>query len=420
MRVNSCWGDIMVDIGRRLFQYLGGAIAAVFTLVIIFSIVIALVARLYGIDLEPYILQTARLMSGGRLIDFEEAFVADASSGLRVCEVSRIDTDGDGFKEWLVYYQYDTVGPKSWKKPCPDSSPRAAAIYDNDRGEPAVLFPYKLEPPDSIYLGESGVRVEQHEIVANLAETTDPIPEIFIFGTGGNQRLTVFKYQQNTASWDSPTNSGFEPRYQVIGSFSGTGAITYNPDTKAVVVLDRGPFDRSQLAVKNVYALRGEGNNKSYLTEIGTASLAAPVQSTIDFAVNPPTDIFNAQYPEKILLAFYQALDPSIGRNWKPADLLAPESEAALKYKANDLSYFGLRNSGTISDLAVVKLQYFPEEEQKVFDAGDQTIEGLQPRYSRVEIIVSAKQNGESYTTPLIKFQMVYLNRQWKINRVLE
>lgn len=409
----------MIAIGKSAIEYLTGALASVFTLLVVLGVVLYLASRLLGIDLNPYILQAARTMSNGRLIDFDEAFVANSSSGLRVCEIKRIDTDGDKFREWVVSYQYDTVGNKNWRQPCPDKSPRAMAIYDNDRGEPAVLFPYKLQPPDSDYLGEGPLTIEQVEMVPNLAETTDPVKELLVYGSGAGttERLTIFKYQQNTAPWDSPTNAGNEPRYRIIGAFSGTGGVSFDSKTMEVTVLDRGPFDRSQLAVKNVYKLHGEGNDQTYMTEIGAASLDAPIASTIDFAINPPQDVLNADYPEKVVLAFYQSLDANLARGWDPKTFLAPESKALAEYNAKNMQYFGLAGSGKVTDLAVMRLQYFPIEEQVNVA---QTIEGAQPKISRVEVIISAKQGGQPVSSGLIKFEMVYLNRQWKISRSID
>ncbi|MFQ5575679.1 MAG: hypothetical protein ACE5G8_01685 [Anaerolineae bacterium] len=405
----------MIAIGRSIIQYLTGAIATVFGLLLVIGITLALAARLLGIDPEPYILQSARLMSGGKLIDFEEAFKDNTSSNpnLRVCEVQRLDTDGDGFREWLVFYQFDTMGDKNWKQPCPDHSPRAAAIYDNDRGEPAVLFPYKLQPPDGDYLGEWGLRVASKEIVPNFgAETTNAIPELLFYGNGPGQQLTIFQFQQNTAAWESPTNQ--QPRYRVIGAFTGSGGVHYKGEDKTVEVFDRGPFDRSQLAIKHVYQLHGEGTNQTYLTEVGAASPAPPVRSTIDFGINPPQDIFNTEFPEKIVLGFYQTLDPGLKRNWKSADFLAPDSEAAIRFKAKDWGYFGFPGSGKITNLSVTQLQYFPDEEQLVVN---ETIEGPQPRFSRVEIMAAAVQNGQPVETGLVSCQVILLGGQWKINR---
>lgn len=402
----------MIAIGKSLFQYLGGAIAAVFSLVIVLGITVVLLARLLGVNLEPYVVESARLLGGGKLIDFEEAFAASPNANIRVCEIQRVDTDGDSFKEWLVFYQFDIVGDRTWKKPCPDQSPRAAAIYDNDRGSPAILFPYLLSPPDSDYLGETGVRVEQHEAIANFGAATDaPIKELFFFGYGSTQRLTVFKFQQNTPDWENPTNA--VPRYQLIGSFAGTGGITYNESSRQVTVLDRGPFERSQLAIKNVYQLEGPDNGKSFF-QANSLNLNAPIKSTIDFGTRPPQDIYSSPFPEKILLAFYQAVDPDRERGWEPAGFLASDSEAAKKLAAGDYGYFGFPGQNPVSKLAVTQLDYFPQEEQV---SATQTLAGPQAVTAQVQINVSMPLDNETYTTGPIRFDLVFTSGQWKISK---
>ncbi len=402
----------MLAILRSLLQYIFRTLASSIGLVVFLLLIGYLVARLYGIDLDPYFLQAGRWLSGGRLVDFQQVFVHSVNPEMRVCEVQRVDTDNDGFNEWLVFYQFDTANPKDWRKPCPDNSPRAAVIYDNDRGKPAVLFPYKLQPPDSDYLGEYGVSFDQQEIVPNFgASTTDPIKELLFYGSGAAQRLTIFKYQSNSEPWAAPTD--VTPRYQLIGAFKGTGGVQYNPKTRQVTVFDRGPFERSQLAIKTVYRLHGEGNEQTYMTEIGATALAAPVQSTIDFGTNPPLDIQNTAFPEKILLAFYEALTNS--RDWQPQDFVAVGSAAEMHLKEKDLKYFGFGEEGSPSALAVTDLKYYPYAEQSI----NNPTTGNAPFVGQVAISASATQNGKRVSTGLITFQLVQVEGQWKVNKKL-
>jgi len=377
----------------------------------------ALAARLFGIDLHPYMDWFNYTLSHGRLVNYEVIFENGNDSDLRVCRVERVDTDGDKFKEWLVYYQFDTVGPKNWKQPCPDNSPRSVAIYDTDRGNPAIIFPYNLKAPDRDYLGEHRVALQQHEIVKNIvagpptAGVTDAVPELFFFGAGAGtyNQLTIFKYQYNTESWESPTNQN--SRYQVIGAFNGSGGVNFDEKTKEVIVRDRGPFERSQLAVKTVYELHGEDGYETYMREFGSSTLRDPIRSTIDFAGRPPVDILNAEYPEKIVLAFYQSLDSGYGRNWDTRNFLADGSQAQKEYDNNNLSYFGL-GEGAVSGLAVVALQYFPQVEE--YNAAS-SIEGPQPQHGWVEVAIAAQQSGQSVSSGIIRLEMTVQNGQWKI-----
>ncbi len=382
-------------------------------------IVVALAAKLFGIDLKPTENTLSELMSNGRLVNFDTVYDSGNATNLRVCKVERKDTDGDGFREWLVYYQFDTVGPSKFGKPCPDNSPRSVSIYDSDRGNPPIVFPYNLKAPDRDFLGENGVILEQHEIVKNIVApppasgTVDEIPELFFFGVRGGTRnqLTIFKYQYNTDNWESPTN--IPDRYVLIGAFNGSGGISFDEDTYNVTVKDRGPFERSQLVVKTVYELHGESGAETYMQSFGASSLRSPIESTIDFAGKPPADIFETEYPEKIVLAFYQSLDPGYERGWSSDDFLADGSQAAEHFGKDDLPYFGFANRNAVSDLAVVALQYFPLVEQVSASA---TVEGPRPQYGYVEVAIAARQGDVVVTPQILRFLVSNQNGQWKID----
>jgi len=395
-------------------------------------LVLAAVIRLFRINPQPIILNSARLVGGGNLIEFNEAFRGDIDSSIRVCSVDRYDTDGDSFREWVVFYQTEPILQSNWRQPCPDQSPWFGAIYDNDRGEPAILFPYTLTPPNRKMLGEAGTNFMTAEIVANLPDTTNnnangPIEEVLVYGYLGGvaNQLTIFKFQQNTLSWDPPTND--PPRYQVIGAFEGSGGVSYDPQTKLVTVKDQSPFGRSQLAVKNVYQLRGSAGHETYMKEEGAAELAAPIASTIDFAFGPPEDILNTEFPEKIVLAFYQSLDRARAdeQTWESEDFLAPigldeaVGDAARSFQADRLAYFFASDrdetiqSEDIVDLSIIQLQYFPKVEGNPVI---RTIEGPQPRFGRVDIQVV----GQRIPSILMSYEMIFLQGQWKINQRLK
>ncbi len=400
----------MLAILQTLLQYIINTLARVVGVAVFLFLIAVLLIKLFGIDYKPYLSEAGRVFSGARVVDFQEAF--GENSNIRVCDVRRTDTDGDGFNEWLVYYQFDANNQKNWKNPCPSTAPMAAAIYDNDRGSPPILFPYKLQPPDRDFLGEGRIIVNYQDIVSNYgAPTSDPIPELIFKGFGSTTYMTIFKFQQNTGADENPTDT--VPRYRVLGSFTGTGGVEFNPADKTVTVYDRGPFERSQLAIKKVYKLHGEGNNKTYMADITATSLAAPVVSTIDFGIPPPNEIKNAAYPEKILLAFYKALTASSSQGWNPADFVAENSEAAQHLQQKDYAYFGFSGNGDPTKLVVRQLQYYPATEQLPIDDPNIT------RRSRVDIDADVKQNGQTISSGLISYDMVLVNGQWKVNRRL-
>ena len=402
-----------------MIQRLIGILGSVFgTLLVLYATI-----RLLHIDPQPIVLNTARAVGGGNLVEFNEAFQANFDRTIRVCSVERIDTDGDSFNEWVVFYQNDPVALTNWRQPCPDASPRFGAIYDNDRGEPAIIFPYGLQPFDGDKLGEAGAFLQTDDIVANFSETDTPIPELLVYGQGGgtNNQLTVFKFEQNTLPWESPTN--MPARYKVIGQFEGSGGVIYDPTTKNVTVQQPWSFGRSQLIVKNTYTLRGGPGHETYMSSDQPTKLERPIRSYIDFAFGPPQDILNTEFPEKIMLAFYQSLDNNInaGLGWNPADFLAPignnESigNAARNYAAGNFGYFFAPDNQTtippedLFGLRVVQVSYYPKTENQ---PANRTIEGPQPCYGEVDVTIE----GDRIPQQLIKYRMVRLSGQWKIN----
>jgi hypothetical protein len=149
------------------------------------------------------------------------------------------------------------------------------------------------------------------------------------------------------------------------------------------------------------------------MQSFGASSLRSPIESTIDFAGEPPANILKTEYPEKIVLAFYQSLDPGYNRGWNAADFLAGGSQAAEHFGKGDLPYFGFVNRNAVSDLAVVALQYFPLVEQVSASA---SIEGPRPQYGYVEVAIAAKQGDVSITPETLRFLVVKQNGQWKID----
>ena len=219
-----------------------------------------------------------------------------------VRSIKRQDTDGDFQKEWIVFYQFDlTYGRGPW----------AGAIYDFDRGNPPIIFPYQLVPPNRNYLSEGVIRSELRDIVT--VNEALPLPELFVYGevssteeSGGTitTDLNIFRQVPNSFAWELPRD---EPRrYQVIGSFRGDGGIFFDPNTKLVTVLNREGYDRSELAVQSVYALNGKWG--TYMDLDDPQQLSAPISSEVTFAYGMPPDVLDTPYPEKLVVGFYSML----------------------------------------------------------------------------------------------------------------
>ena len=388
--------------------------------------------RLFNINTQPFILNTARVIAGGNIVEFGEAFSFNYDSTIRVCDVDRHDTDGDGFREWVVFYQSDPTDAANLRQPCPDDSPRFGAIFDNDRGEPPILFPYSLTPPDHDSLGQADVEFDTFEIVSNIVSgpasegPVEAIEELLIYGSqnGVDNQLTIFKFVPNTAPWEPPTNN--PPRYQVIGWFTGSGGVEFDTETKRVTVTEDSPLGRSQLVVKNVYALHvppgRETYEETYMKEPNSSILAAPIESSIDFAYDEgPLDLVNTEFPELLVLGFFISLDQDreLELDWEPVDLLV--DNAKTNYKAENLAYFfATRNNVTLNrsdirKLAFTHLQYYPEIEK---NSATETIEGSQPQLGHVEIEIDSP--SEDIPKQLMRYAVTRHQGQWKINQRLK
>ncbi len=424
------------EIGKNTTQYVIGALITIVTFTIIMALIGALFITLFDIDPEPYIIDTARLIGLGKLIEFDQVFIntspdsSDSTKQFQVCSVVRRDTDGDKFREWIVFYQVDLVERSGLfaLAPCPGESPRRAVIYDTDRGEPPILYPYSLNLPDRDYLSSGSHKLDYHELIANEANTTNPIEEIFIFGnrypsevSDQFDQLSIFAYRENTQPWELPRDD--PPRYQLIGHFASNGSVDYNAETKQVTVqsiIDTG--DRSQLATYSIYALnQTEGTFFADATaaQTGNFDLGAPVESKIDFAYGNPFNIVETEFPEKILLTFYKSLaSDNDDLPWQATDLLAEGGEALGNYNNDSLQYFGFPSDSAISDISITQLEYFPSEEQLEVPRTESDLGEI--RRSRVDIAVSAKQDGRDVSTSgIISFEMVLLKGEWKINKRL-
>ena len=81
---------------------------AIYALLALIGILV--IIQLFNINPQPLSLSLARLLGGRNLVDFQEVFEqAPYETTIRVCSVHRVDTDGDNFDEWLVFYQSDPI-----------------------------------------------------------------------------------------------------------------------------------------------------------------------------------------------------------------------------------------------------------------------------------------------------------------------
>jgi hypothetical protein len=396
-------GLVVILVVPGVPQYIGQIMVGTLILVLVLTLVTLLMIAIFDIDIDPFVRKFAVLITGNRVVDFYDLL----PEKYEVREVDYKDTDGDGEKEWIVFYRFDLVDGRR---------PYAGAVYDFDRGDPLALFPYRLLPPDRDYLSESDVRFELKDIVG--AGEANPIPELFIYGevptaeeAGGKTvtDLTIFRHIPNSFDWEFPRD---EPRrYQVIGSFRGDGGVTFDEKDKTVTVRNRAGYDRSQLAVETVYTL--DKTRETYMNVSDPEQLGAPISSQVVFAFGMPSDILDTPYPEKLVLGFYETLtekDPAI----KPQAFLT--GQALIEYNNNNLTYFGFGDApGKVSDVkevTITELSYVPDAEQ--FNPSVSVL-GEEPRYLVVGVTLEGEVGKRGTPQTPIKWVATVINGKWRI-----
>jgi hypothetical protein len=374
-------------------------------------------------DPFPYLRQLAYELSLRQNVAFEAAIPERLDNYLNVHNIQKLDTDGDNFDEWVVSYRYELRE---------NNNPVKVIIYDNDRGDPPVIFPYQLRVPNRDYLAEDSttlnISLEQVTEEPNGMEDLD-LPEILV---SDRDQLSIFRFEENSAEWDFPRDA--PPRYQAIGFFRGNvgqafgvRAVAFDELTRNVTVLDRSGFERSQLMVRSVYGLNPATNTYwQSLAPLGSDQplnpvLAAPIVSTVDFFAGPPDDILQTTYPEKIVLAFYTALcgevDDTLCINnveWNPTSFLA--MDALQEYNNDNADYFGLPFLGEVPNISVNVLRYYPRLETDadllVTGPGRDVVTGEEPRFNIVDIGLVV---GGSVRA--IRYEMGVVDGLWKIVR---
>ena len=351
----------LIRIGAAGIGLLGNLLRSLLDLAIGLAgvgLVVLFFILMFRIDPMPYIRQGAYYLSFQQNVAFQEAIPSNLIPNLNVTKVDKVDTDSDGFKEWVVFYTFDRRG---------SVGPVMAMVYDNDRGNPPVIFPYSLLPPGRNYLTEGSASLEMLQLATYQDNPENDPLEVIV--RGGYTELGIFRFRQNSQEWDFPRDA--PPRYQSVGFFRGNGGVQLNDD-KSVTVKDRNGYERSQLIVRSIYSLSPVTNtywDKFYEPTELDRQLAAPTFSTVDFLNGPPDNIYDSTYPEVIVLGFYAAnctgnnntLCSSVSAGWDPRNFLA--EDALTEYDNNNSGYFGLPGFKSIQRLAVTDLRYYPNLE---------------------------------------------------------
>jgi hypothetical protein len=368
-------------------------------LVLALTLVALLLIAIFRFNPMPLLRRLAVLTAQNQVVNFADIL----PEKYELQQIYYQDTDGDGDREWVVFYQFDLVDGRS---------PYHGAVYDYDRGQPPALFPYRLLPPDRDWLSELLLTMEREEVVTT--GEVDPTRELLVWGTLHDLpiELTIFRHIPNTLPWEPPRD---EPRrYQVIGFFRGDAGVAYDRNTKRVTVHNRAGYERSQLAVQTVYAL--DEVRGTYMSPVDPEQLGAPVSSQVMFAFGVPDNLFHTPYPEKIVLGFYEMLEEADPR-YPPRDFLT--GQALVEFDRNNLAYFGLGHAtpGNVQNVQVKTLGYVPEIEE--FNPLVNVL-GEQPRAIVVSVDLEARVGEVPVGTDTpIQWVVTLVNGQWKIDHRL-
>ncbi len=354
----------IIRIGAGIFGFLTQFARAALN-VLIFLASVALITiffiLLFRIDPMPYIRHGAYLLSFQQLVSFEDAIPANLQPNLHVAKIEKVDTDSDGFDEWVVFYTYNRTPA--------NTGPIGAMVYDNDRGNPPVIFPYHLLPPGRNYLSQNvNVSIEMRQITPDPNAPVEQDPNEVVVSSW--TELSIFGFRNNSEEWDFPRDA--PPRYQPIGFFQGSGGVQLNENNN-VTVIDKDQYERSQLVVRYIYGLNPATNtywDQFYEPTELDRQLAAPTFSTIDFLDRtPPENIYGSSYPEQIVLGFYAStcvgdsgsVCSQTTASWDSSRFLT--GDALSEFQNGNSGYFGLANFKDTRNLAVTNLRYYPNLE---------------------------------------------------------
>lgn len=311
-------------------------------------------------------------------------------SSLQAVRVQRLDPVAGPDHQWLVLYKYDLTLR---------FSPIAGVVYRADRGGsnlPPVIFPYRLLLPDRDYLGSGDVSVEPRDVLSAqpgaelVAENRD--------SDGFVTEAAIFRWHDPFPDevWRDPEDERY---YECMGFFRASGKVEVGWDA---VIVQELVGDRSQLARYYKYKPDARG---SYL--VGGVQIKSAEDSWVNFAFGQAGAVLDSPYPEKIVLAFYNALGG-------PVDNLKPFlSEEGQKLLAGGLLGYGCDWSPSQVKGAIVhEISYYPSVESQA--------EEEEARQSLVELKVrcESKLGATMSQASLVGWFMKREGGQWKMNQI--
>jgi hypothetical protein len=278
-------------------------------------------------------------------VDLGEIFPAHLPS---IGQPQRLDVDGNGEKEWLVFYHVDQVQDNK------QNSPVTAAVYrpvdDRDSRLPPHLVPALLWLPGQAYPCFFTCEAEMRDVI----RTDSPGKELVIQDKRDKKTVgvAIFRWRGDLLLEGKTEPGGFVP----LGHFRGD-SITIEQDK---IEVTRRHNDRSDLAVQETYVpIAG----RYYVQEVKHVDDAPsqpllPQKAEVVFADGPPKKPIEVKLPEKLVLSFYQNFDD---RNeiesyvtpaaWKSVVQDCPENVCGCASRREGVSHVMVKQIAYPSDL---------------------------------------------------------------------
>lgn len=230
-------------------------------------------------------------------VDLTEIFPTDLQA---VGQAERLNVDGEGMKEWLVFYRVDLLASDQ------ESSPVIGAVYwpvsDNDARVPPYLVPALLWQPSLGYLCLYTCEADMEDVISGGPRGE----ELVIRDKLGEDTVGVamFRWKAEPKTAVGPEEELAIGRFEPLGHFRGDSIAV----KKDQVIVIHKHHDRSDLASQEVYVPKDGHYYTQAVRDVDGPSgqLGSPQEAEIIFASGPPAKPAEVKLPEKLVLAFYQ------------------------------------------------------------------------------------------------------------------
>jgi hypothetical protein len=244
-------------------------------LVVAMLILMGLVLVVVGCDIG---------LSGPNSITCNSDFSPLLPPDWKIVSQSKLENENSTELRCVAFYRFD-VPRNGWGKVAVGGT-----VFRVDRNRPNDIHAYPLSLPDGHYLGENQVSARPLDVLSDLegkeVVIEDKLGDLVV-------EASIFSEQDIENSEDNP--------YKSRGWFIGDGGVKVELDK--VTTWTRRLGTRSQLADRRTYTPR---ENQTYYQK-GSAKLVDPGTPVL-VSLSMPEDPATSEYPEKVVLAFYESL----------------------------------------------------------------------------------------------------------------